>query len=164
MKNQTQGQIDRLMRAIPFCTTRDDADQLQEEIMKLEENLQTTEIRDVEFYNVNIVIKGTQDMGLVDLGALTLSCEGREYMLDVVQSYSHAIENGLEIECELLPDADTFDDCPYNLIKEDLLNHRTNGLVKTLYVGGEIDFEVESMILDLNIQGKDYQLQIEEEL
>lgn len=125
-------------------------------------------IKGIEINSLEVVIKGINNRNTVYLGAVTLSVAGREFILDVVQSFTDITEDKdgipmLNISCVVEPDEDTFDDCPYNLKKEDLLNADKNGLVKTLYVGGEEDFDVVSIVLNYEYQGEEYQLEIDEE-
>lgn len=125
-------------------------------------------IKGIKINSLEVVIKGTNNRSVVDLGAVTLSVAGREFILDVVQSFTDVTEDNdgipmLNISCVVEPDEDTFEDCPYNLTKEDLLNADKNGLVKTLYVGGEEDFDVVSIVLHYENKGEEYQLEIDEE-
>ena len=125
-------------------------------------------IKGIEINSLEVVIKGIRNRNTVDLGAVTLSVAGREFILDVVQSFTDITEDKdgipmLNISCVVEPDEDTFDDCPYNLKAEDLLNADKNGLVKTLYVGGEEYFDVVSIVLNYEYKGENYQLEIDEE-
>jgi len=124
-------------------------------------------INGINFHNLEVVIKGKDyHRNNVDLGALTLSVGGREFILDVVQSYSDEIEEDgtLRISCDIEADEDVFDECPYNLTKDDLLDCEHNDLKRTLYVGGEVEFDVMSITLHFDdCNGQDYQLLIDEE-
>ena len=120
-------------------------------------------IEGVNIHNLEIVIKGTTERHNVDIGALTLRVDDREFILDVVQSYSDELEDGLRISCDLEVDEVTFDECPYNITKDDMLDCEHNDMVRELYVGGEVDFEVESILLHFDIDGQDYQMVIDEE-
>lgn len=124
-------------------------------------------IEGINFHNLEVVIKGTNyERHDVDLGALTLSVDGREFILDVVQSYSDEIEEDgtLRISCDIEADEDVFDECPYDLTKDDILDCEHNDLERTLYVGGEVDFEVVSITLHFDdCNGQDYQLLVDEE-
>ena len=123
----------------------------------------------VNIHNLEVVIKGHVPRHDVDLGALILSVDGRKFILDVVQSYSNETEDMkgnpiLRITCEIEVDEDTFDECPYDITKDDLLDAEHNDLVRTLFVGSDgDDFEVESILLHFDIDGQDYQLLIDEE-
>ena len=57
-------------------------------------------------------------------------------------------------------DKDTFQDCPYDITKHDLLDSDHNDLNAELYVGGEEDFEVEQILLHFDIDGQDYQIKV----
>jgi len=120
-------------------------------------------IKGVNVHNLEVVVKGDISRHDVDLGALTLSVEDREFIFDVVQSYSEDTEDGIRISCDIEPDEETFDECPYNLTKEDLLDCEHNNLERTLFVGGEEDFELVSILFHFDIDGQDYQIKIEQE-
>jgi hypothetical protein len=124
-------------------------------------------IEGINFHNLEVVIKGKDyHRNDVDLGALTLSVDGREFILDVVQSYSDEIEEDgtLRITCDIEVDEDTFDECPYDITKDDLLDAEHNDLVRTLFVGGEVEFDVVSITLYFDdCNGQDYQLLVDEE-
>jgi len=124
-------------------------------------------IRGIKIGNLEVEIKGSVERHNVDLGALTLAVDGREFILDVVQSYSQTPkETGTgttRITCELEVDEDTFDECPYNITKDDILDCEHNDLVRELFVGGDEEFEVESITLYFEADGEDYQMKIDEE-
>lgn len=126
-------------------------------------------IEGVNIHNLEVEIKGHVDRNIVDIGSLTLSVDGREHILDVTQSYSYKTENFsgepiLRITCDLEIDKDTFEDCPYNITKYDLLGADHNELNAELYVGGEEDFEVENILLHFDVYGQDYQIKVSEEI
>ena len=83
-----------------------------------------TEIDNVEILSLEIELYGERtNTTEIDLGALYLSCEGREYILDVTQSYT-TIEGGFtHIRCDLERDDDTFppSEHKYDLKNVDLL-------------------------------------------
>ena len=120
-------------------------------------------IEGVNIHNLEVVIKGDVERHDVDLGALTLSVDGREFILDVVQSYTDDIEGGMRISCDIEVDEETFDECPYNITKDDMLDCEHNDMIRELYVGGEVEFEVESILLHFDIDGQDYQMVVDEE-
>jgi hypothetical protein len=125
-------------------------------------------IKGVNIHNLEVEIKGHIDRGIVDLGALTLEVEDRDFILDIVSSYHEHTEGMFggditRITCDLEVDLDVFEDCKYNLTKEDLLNCEHNDLVRTLYVGGEEDFEVEQILFHFDVDGQDYTMKIDEE-
>lgn len=126
-------------------------------------------IEGVNIHNLEVEIKGHVDRHIVDIGSLTLSVEDREYILDVTQSYSDHTENFsgepiLRLSCDLEVDRDTFEDCPYDITKHDLLDADHNDLNAELYVGGEEYFEVEQILLHFDIDGQDYQIKVKEEI
>jgi hypothetical protein len=124
-------------------------------------------IKGINIHNLEVVIKGEYyQRNDVDLGALTLSVDGREFILDVVQTYSDEIEEDgtLRISCELEVDEEVFDECSYDITKDDLLDAEHNDLVRTLYIGGEVEFEVVSITLHFDdCNNQDYQLLVDEE-
>lgn len=126
------------------------------------------EIEGVNIHNLEVVIKGHPQRHDVNLGALTLSVDGREFILDVVQTYSDETEDLegnpiLRISCDLEADDDVFDECPYDITKDDLLDCEHNDLVRELFVDGEVEFEVESILLHFDVDGQDYQIKVDEE-
>ncbi len=126
-------------------------------------------IEGVNIHNLEVEIKGHVDRNIVNIGSLTLSVGGREHILDVTQSYSDKTKNIsgesiLRITCDLEIDKDTFEDCPYDITKNDLLNADHNELNAELYVGGEEDFEVENILLHFDVDGQDYQIKVNEEI
>jgi len=126
-------------------------------------------IEGVNIHNLEVEIKGHVDRNIVDIGSLNLSVDDREYILDVTQSYSDKTENFsgepiLRITCDLEIDKDTFEDCPYDITKNDLLDADHNELNAELYVGGEKDFEVENILLHFDVDGQDYQIKVSEEI
>lgn len=79
-------------------------------------------IKGVKFGNVEVVLEGERDWNEdYDFGALTLKCEDREFMLDVVQSYTDGTDvtgdGTTRITLEVEQDEELFDECPYNLTK-----------------------------------------------
>ena len=57
-----------------------------------------------------------------DIGAVTIRCEGREYILDVGKTEIVDEDGMYNIYCHLFYDPDTFADCKYDLLVEDLIN------------------------------------------
>ena len=98
-----------------------------------------TEIDKVEILSLEIELYGernnTHD---IDLGALTLKCKGREYILDVTQSYT-TIDGGFtHIRCDLEKDEDTFPDCKYDLNVIDLM---LDDVDATFYIASDLPIE-----------------------
>ena len=104
-------------------------------------------IHNVEILSLNVVLVGKKDEE-TNLGAVTISREGREYILDVVQSYS-TFEDGItNIETDLIRDDETFSDCPYDITAVDLMS---SDLKVEFYI--ETENEIESMTLFVRIGG-----------
>lgn len=80
---------------------------------------------DVEFLGLDICFDAPIDelkYQQVNIGAITLSREGREFMIDVVSS--KLSEDCKTIHCEVktdYEDADTFPDCKFDLTKYDII-------------------------------------------
>jgi hypothetical protein len=109
--------------------------------------MENTFIDNVEILSLNIVLVGKIDEE-TDLGAVTISRDGREYILDVCQSYS-TFEDGLtSIETDLERDDMIFDDCPYDITAVDLMS---NDLKVEFYIS--IENEIESMTLFVRFGG-----------
>jgi hypothetical protein len=104
-------------------------------------------IHNIEILSLNVVLVGKIDVE-TDLGAVTISREGREYILDDVQSYS-TFEDGItSIETDLERDDELFSDCPYDITAEDLIS---DDLKVEFYISTEN--EIESMTLFIRIGG-----------
>jgi hypothetical protein len=121
-------------------------------------------MKGVNIHNLEIVIKGHIDINKVNvnLGSLTLSADGREYILDVDKSYTDHTEDLLgdditRITCDLEVDKETFNECKYDFTKEDLLNADCYEDIMEMYIDGD-DFELESVTLHFDCDGQDYQL------
>jgi len=76
--------------------------------------MKNPKIDNVEILGLTIVLYGETDNSpsVVDLGAVTIKREEREYILDVVQSYSTPKDGFTTIETDLERDDNTFDECP----------------------------------------------------
>ena len=122
-------------------------------------------IEGVTFGNVEVVLSGKRDWNQdYDFGALTLKREDREFILDVVQSYTDEVGDGTtRITLEVESDEDIFSDCPYNLTKQDLLDCEHNELVKELFIGGTFENEIVSITLFFEIDGQDYSISVDQE-
>ena len=94
-------------------------------------------IDDVAISHVTITIsKEIDSIAALDLGSVTLNCEGREYIMDISDS-SWDIEDGVtEITCGLktFDDEDIFEECSFDLTGEDLFSSFLKG---TIFVGDE---------------------------
>ena len=93
-------------------------------------------IDDVEISHVTITISKEVGVTLLDLGSVTLSCEGREYILDISDSSWDFEEGFTEITCGLktFDDEDIFEECSFDLTGEDLFSSFLKG---TIFVGDE---------------------------
>jgi hypothetical protein len=94
-------------------------------------------IDDVEISHVSITIsKKLKSITELDLGSVTLSCKGREYMMDISDS-CWCIEKGYtEITCGLktVDEDNIFEDCKFDLTGDDLFSSDISG---TIFVGDE---------------------------
>jgi hypothetical protein len=108
-------------------------------------------ISGVEFSHVDFLIKGKAKIGHIDIGAVTLKKDDREYILDVTD-YEIPDDTNPVITCCIEEDLITFSACKYDLTKKDL-----SALTEaTLYVSAEYDsepFEVEWIRLFFEIDG-----------
>jgi hypothetical protein len=122
----------------------------------------------INFKSLEVVVKGQNyHRNDIDLVGITLSLDGRELMLDIVQSYSDEIEDDgtLRILCDIALGEDSFGVCDFDLTKEDLLGFEDNNLSRTLYVGGDVDFEVLSTsLLFEEVGGQHHLLLVDEQI
>ena len=118
-------------------------------------------ISGVEFSHVDFLIKGKVEIGHIDIGAVFLKKDDREYILDVT-SYEIPDDTNPVITCCIEEDLETFNECKYNLTKKDL-----SALTEaTLYVSAEPEsapFEVEWIRLYFEIDGVYDFVELEEE-
>jgi hypothetical protein len=100
-----------------------------------------TEIDGIEVLSLEVELYGElSDTDEIDLGALYLSCDGREYILDVTQSYT-TIEGGFtHIRCDLERDDDTFPpaDHKYDLKGVDLM---MGSIKANFYIASDLPIE-----------------------
>lgn len=107
-------------------------------------------IEGVEFLGVTIRFEVPIDRNLYDLGSLRLVSENRNFVLDVVKSFTN--ENETEIRCELEVDTETFpinEENNYQLTANDLMF----GVEGSLYIGQEWEEEPQSITLFVKIGG-----------
>lgn len=90
------------------------------------------------------------DTEFVDLGAINLACEGREYAIDTIQSYWYKEDGEEHIEVKLAENREELDDCNYQLTDADF--HNPN-LVADIYIGGEFSANIKHATLFIK-QGK----------
>ena len=118
-------------------------------------------IENVNIGNVEVVIKGKRkSRDDYDFGALTLKREDREFILDVVQSYTEVEGNKTKITLEVEPDEDAFDECPYDLTKEDLLS---DDIFAEIFVDGTFENKIISITFFFEVDGKEYTISVEQE-
>jgi hypothetical protein len=97
-------------------------------------------------------------------GAVTIQREGREYILDVVQSYTYDdedCEGATETQCDLEIDEDTFDECAYDLTIEDLLSDDVKA--EFFIESDEEEFEIDRMLLFFEVDGERKSIKVTEE-
>ena len=110
-------------------------------------------IDDVAISHVTVRIsKEVSSIAALDLGSVTLNCEGREYKLDVTDSLWDSDEGYTEISCGLttIDEDDIFEDCKFDLTGDDLFSSELRG---TIFVGDEgEEIEGEEMTATLIVQ------------
>ncbi len=120
-------------------------------------------LEEIEF-NLKITLDRFVERNSVNLGALTLKRDGREFILDVCQSYTYDDEDcagATEIQCDLEVDRELFEDCPFDLTVEDLLSE---DIFAEFFISSEDeDFEVENMSLHFTINGESKSIKVIED-
>ena len=91
-------------------------------------------MENVKFLGVEIVFEGKTTNGDLEqgFGAITLSCDGREYILDVVNSYWFDKIGETLVECNIEEDREIFSECKYDLTVDDLFDPN---LKATIFIG-----------------------------
>lgn len=110
-------------------------------------------IKNIEFASVEIDFYCIVDPTLYDIGALTLTCEDRNFILDVVRTDIYDNNNHSTFNCTLAVDIDTFEpgeEYNYLLTESDISNP---SLKATLYIGGDFMVEPESVNLGVILRG-----------
>lgn len=106
----------------------------------------------VEILGVTVVLYGERtDDDEIDLGSVTISRDGREYMLDVCQSYTKIDGGFTTIETDLERDDELFEDCTYDITSTDLMS---SDLLVSLYIGGDHSLTIEHMTLFVRFGGE----------
>ncbi len=105
-----------------------------ETMNKQTENLVEGYIDGVEILHATISIMGEVHVASLDLGAVRLNCEGREYALDITDSFWEVEDGCTEISCVLttVDEYECFEDCKFDLTKEDLFSSDLTG---TIFIG-----------------------------
>lgn len=109
----------------------------------------------VIFLGVDINFGCFIDRDDYELGSIKLDLDGRNYILDVINSF---INDGIDeehsiISCEVSKDLEVFpidDENNYQLTADDLLSDNIKG---SMYIGDDYDIVPESIILFLNVRG-----------
>ena len=81
-------------------------------------------MKNVEILGIEMKFYGDQTNADLYFGSLTLTNEGREYILDVCQSYRTFEDGFTTIRLDLEEDRETFEDCKYDLTEIDLHDSR----------------------------------------
>jgi hypothetical protein len=106
----------------------------------------------VEILGVTVILYGEiEENEHVDLGALTIKRDDREYILDVVQSYTKFEGGFTTIETDLEKDEDTFEDCPYDITSVDLMS---NDLQLEFFIDGDFSANIEHITLFVRFGGE----------
>lgn len=112
--------------------------------------MRNPKIDNVEIISLTAVLYGERnDEHEIDLGSLTIKREGREYILDVVQSYTEVKDGFTTIETDLERDDETFAECPYDITAEDMM---ADDLFVEFYIAS--DLEVENLTLFVRFGGE----------
>jgi hypothetical protein len=120
-----------------------------------------TKIDGVEVLGLTVKLLGTRNQDEdYDFGALTLKCDGREFILDVCQTSWDESSGDAEIECYLEIDKDIFEDCEYDLTATDLYSR---GLIAEFYLGGTFSNIVDYIELAVKHGGCTKIIEVEEE-
>lgn len=129
-------------------------------------------MENVEILGVEVSFYCEVNRSNYDFGSLNLECEGREFVLDVVQTYyEDDSEGGSTIECEVEVDFDTFPKTEvkgeeynssnlYNLEAEDFFN---KNLKATLFIGDEYEEEPESITLFVKVNNTTIAINVEKD-
>jgi hypothetical protein len=116
-------------------------------------------MKNVEILGLTIVIDGDHVKTEIDLGCVTLSRQGREYILDPIQSYRNFEHGETKIEVDLEVDKETFPDCKFDLEDVDLI---ANDLKAEFYFRCETDWEYATLFVKINGMTKAIDLILEE--
>lgn len=115
----------------------------------------------VEILSVAVVFYGKRNLNEdYDFGALTLSANNREYILDVVQTFWTEEGGFTTVECIVREDKDTFNECKFDLTDDDLMSH---GLHAMFYVGGNFSNTIEHITLFVKDGGMTKAINVKED-
>ena len=124
--------------------------------------MEVLNIDGVEILSFETLLYGErEDEHEIDLGALYLSCEGREYVLDVCQSYSTVDKGFTTIKMDLERDEDTFPvhEHKYDLTATDLYD---SDLKASFYIRSDLNVETISLFVRHNGCTKAIDVKIDE--
>ena len=98
-----------------------------------------------------IVLIGNQLDTELDYGAITLKNDGREFILDVIQTVRHYndIEMLTTIDVQLEIDKDLFEDCKFDLTDLDLLS---SNLSAEMFFRIDDERDIKSMIMFIEVR------------
>ena len=113
----------------------------------------------VEILGITIVMDGDHVKTEMDLGAITLSHKGREFILDPIQSYRNFEHGETKIEVELEVDKETFPDCKFDLEAVDLM---ATDLKAEFYFRCDTDWEYATLFVKIGGMTKAIDLKLED--
>lgn len=87
----------------------------------------TKKITMKNFLDLEINLEGDQTETDFDLGSITLSLDGKEFVFDIIQSYREFEDGITTVTCEVEIDKETFPDCKFDLTDLDLLSSKLKG-------------------------------------
>ena len=120
-------------------------------------------MKDVKFLSVEIVIFGEVEPTLINVGGITLSRKGREFIVDPVKAefIKGYDETTLDIEIEI--DKKMFPECKFDLAKEDLLASDLKGkvLFNTEKNKNNICYKAKKKTLFVEVDNKEIAIDLE---
>ncbi len=99
----------------------------------------------ISFRCASIILEGDQRNTEIDLGGINLSHQGREYALDITQSFRHFEGGETTIECLLEHDEEALREiftCNFNVTPTDIIDMKDG----EIYITGDFD-EILNMYL-----------------
>lgn len=123
--------------------------------------MKNTEIEGVKFGLATLIIRGKKNEAKeYNLNTLTVQRGNRQYKLDVIESYSNYFEdhNSTGFIMVLKPDEEVFDDCPYNMTKEDFLS---DDITFEMYISGNFENEIIDATMLVYIDGVEKEFKVE---
>lgn len=123
-------------------------------------------INGINFHNLEIEIEGDVSPDDLNMGGLYIKANGKNIILDTTRGYADSPEmtgtGCTRITVDLYRDDEVFDGALQNLTADELLSidHYDDSKVE-LYTEEKIEGLV-SIILHFDVDGEDYQLEVEE--